>query len=419
VPKLSIVDKVRDHLRDFFHTDQAGQRGRRSMNRRLCLVFMLSTSLTFPLFAQETRTGQIEQEKTAKASALHPEEREKGDVIITKLEHIFMPEPPAISPTAGDFRQGAGFPFGVAFTMPAMRTGLWRTEAAWSVNNFKQGHTMLEFPPLAAGHLSIVTDAKWNDAPDLDFFGVGNSSLRRSDTRYRLRWAEAGVQINAATYRWLRFGTGAGYLGTHSDKKTGPVFMDESLPGAGARIDLIDARASAAIDTRESPGYTRRGGFYGATFHRYEDPDGKFSFNRTEFDARQFFPILHENWIIALQGRAEITKPVAGQTIPYFMLPYVGGRDTLPGYDAYRFTDKDSLVLRSELRWTASPMLDMAVFFGEGKVASRVQGLDLHHLHNDVGIGARFHGPSFTALRLEAAHGVEGWHFAAAHSISF
>lgn len=380
---------------------------------------LLVLALAFPAFAQETRTEQIDQAKTAKADTLRPEEREKGDVIITKLEHIFMPAPPSISPTAGDFRQGAGFPLGVAFTMPAMRTGLWRTEAAWSANNFKQGHTMLEFPQLAGGHLSIVGDVKWNDAPDLTFFGVSNFSARGRETRYGLRWAEAGLQINTYTYRWLRFGAGASFVGTHSDKSRGPAFVDENLPGAGARVDLIDAHASAAIDTRESPGYTRRGGFYGATLHRYQDPDGRYSFNRTELDARQFVPILHENWILALQARADVTKAAGNQAVPYFMLPYVGGRDTLPGYDAYRFTDRNSLLLRSELRWTAAPVLDMAVFFGEGKVASRVEDLDLHHLHNDVGVGARIHGPSFTALRLEVAHSVEGWHFTAAHSISF
>jgi hypothetical protein len=375
--------------------------------------------LAFPAFGQETRTEEMEEAKTAKAAMIHTEDREKGDVIITRLEHIFMPAPPAFSPTAGDFRQGAGFPLGVAFTMPAMRSGLWKTEAAWSTNNFKQAHTMLELPPLAGGHLNIIGDAKWNDAPDLGFFGVSNFSSRQSQTRYGLRGAEAGLQINADAYRWLRFGAGASFIGTHSDKKRGPAFAEEDLPGAGARVDLIDARVSAAIDTRESPGYTRRGGFYGAVLHRYQDPDGKYTFNRTELDARQFFPILHENWILALQGRAAVTKAAGNRAVPFFMLPYVGGSDTLPGYDAYRFTDRNSLLLRSELRWTASPLLDMAVFFGEGKVAPRVEDLDLHHLHSNVGIGARFHGPSFTALRLEITHSVEGWHFTAAHSISF
>jgi surface antigen Omp85-like protein len=382
----------------------------------VALVILL---FALPALAQQTRTEQIEQEKLAKATALQPEQREKGDEIIAKLEHIFAPEPPAVTPTAGDFRQGAGFPFGVAFTMPAMKRGLWRTEAAWSVNNFKQGHTRLEFPPLAAGHLTVVTDAKWNDAPDLNFFGLNNESSRQNETRYGLRWVEAGLDLNAQVHKWLRFGAGAGYLGTRSSKEEGPAFSTGTLPRFGGRLDWVDVRASAAIDTRESPGYTRGGGLYAATFHRYQDPDGQRSFNLTDLDARQFIPLLHENWIVALQGRAQMTDVAPSQSIPYFMLPYIGGRDTLRGFDAYRFTDRNSLLLRGELRWTAAPMVDMAVFFGEGKVAPRVQDLDLHHLHRDVGFGARIHGPSFTALRLEVAHSVEGWHFTAAHSISF
>jgi len=390
------------------------------MNKRICAsLFLASCLFSSQVFAQETRTEQIEQEKAAKAADLHPEQREKGDVIITKLERIFSPEPPAIKPTAGDFRQGAGFPAGVAVTVPALDTGLWTTEAAWSVNNFKQVQSTLEFPKVTAAGLTVVMDAKWNDAPDLAFFGLKNDSLRRDETRYALRWIEAGLQVNAQAHRWLRFGTGAGYLGTHSDKERAPVFTAENLPGVGARLKWIDARALAAIDTRESPGYTRRGGLYGVVYHRYQDPDGKFSFNRTEVDVRQFVPVLHENWVIALQGRAQITNSAADQVIPYFMLPFVGGRDTLPGFDAYRFTDKDSLLLRSELRWMASPMLDMAVFFGEGKVAGKLRDLDLHNLHRNVGVGARFHGPLFTALRVEMAHSVEGWHFTAAHTISF
>ena len=101
------------------------------------------------------------------------------------------------------------------------------------------------------------------------------------------------------------------------------------------------------------------------------------------------------------------------------MLPSIGGRDTLPGYDSYRFTDKDSLLLRSELRWPASSLVDMAVFLDEGKVAGRLADLNLQNLHRSVGFGARFHGSTFTALRLEVTHSVEGWHLNIAHTISF
>jgi hypothetical protein len=386
---------------------------------KFCAAFTLSCLVTLNTFAQDTRAQQIESEKIRKAAAIQPEQREKGDRIITRLEHLFTPEPPDIRPTVGNFVQGAGFALGAAVDIPVAETGLWTTQAAWSVNNFKQAQTALTFPPAVAGRLAVVTTAEWNDAPDLPFYGIGNNTSRNNKGRYGLRWFEGGVQTDVRPYRSLHFGGGLGYLTTRSSATTAEIFTTTEVPGIGAGPDWIHSRASASIDTRESPGYTRRGGFYGFAFHRYQDPNGKFSFNRSDIDVRQFVPLLHNNWIIAVQGRAELTNSADSQTIPYFMLPYLGGRDGLRGFDPYRFADKDSLLLRAELRWTPSPVVDMAVFSGGGKVAGKVQDLDLHHLHKDAGFGIRFHGATFTALRLEVARSVEGWRFTAAHSISF
>ena len=139
----------------------------------------------------------------------------------------------------------------------------------------------------------------------------------------------------------------------------------------------------------------------------------------TEIDLRQFIPLLHNNWIIALQARANLTRAAQGQQVPFFMLPSIGGRDTLPGFENYRFTDNDSLLLRSELRWTPTSLVDTAVFLDQGTVAANTGDLDLQSLKRSWGFGVRFHGPTFTALRLEMAHSVEGWRYNIAHTVSF
>jgi hypothetical protein len=51
----------------------------------------------------------------------------------------------------------------------------------------------------------------------------------------------------------------------------------------------------------------------------------------------------------------------------------------------------------------------MALFYDAGKVTNRRRDLDLEHLVSDWGIGARFHGPTATVLRIEAARGSDGW----------
>ena len=63
--------------------------------------------------------------------------------------------------------------------------------------------------------------------------------------------------------------------------------------------------------------------------------------------------------------------------------------------------------------------LDMALFYDAGKVTSRRSDLDFEDLESDWGIGARFHGPSATVLRLEAARGREGWRLVIATSAAF
>ena len=51
----------------------------------------------------------------------------------------------------------------------------------------------------------------------------------------------------------------------------------------------------------------------------------------------------------------------------------------------------------------------MAVFYDVGKVATERRHLDFHDARDNVGVGIRFHGPTFTPLRVELVHGSEGW----------
>jgi surface antigen Omp85-like protein len=376
--------------------------------------------------AQTTRTEQINDEKAAKAVEVQPEAREKGDLFVTKLQNLFMPAPPALRLTLGDFRPAAGLAAGVSYVMPVGERGLWSTSTAWSIKNFKQVESAVDIRLLATDRIHVRPFVKWDDAPELPFFGLGTGSSRADEVSYGSLSAEAGGDVQARGGRWFTYGAGAGYLSVRASDGTGSAPSISSLAttsGAVAGIGSSPAwwhtTAYAAIGSRQSPGYTDSGGLYRIAFHDYVDRGGVFDFTRTEIDLRQFVPILHDNWIIALHARADLTSSANGQAVPFFMLPSIGGRDTLPGFADYRFTDRDSVLLRSELRWTPSPVVDMAIFLDQGTVAASAGALDLHDLKRGWGIGARLHGPTFTALRLEVAHSIEGWRYNVAHNISF
>jgi len=385
-------------------------------------VAMLASS---NLFAQTTRSEEVEQEKAAKAAQVASPVTSPDDSLFGRVASLFMPAPPALELSFGGFRPGAGLAPGVAYVMPVGPDALWTTKAAWSVLNFKLAESTLAFPRLAANRLDIHARVRWENAPQLAFFGLGAATTRGDEAVYGLRSSEARAGADMRLVRWLRFGGALGYLAVTSDDGSGTLpsvgglFTTASAPGLGSNPSWLHSTAYIGVDTRESPGYTQSGGLYRIAFHDYADRDGRFSFERTEIDLRQFVPLVHDNWIVAMQARANLADSRDDQVIPYFMLPSVGGGDSLRGFSQYRFTDRNTVQLRGELRWTPSSVLDMALFTDRGAVAPRWQGLDLHDLKTAWGIGARLHGANFTALRVEVARGDEGWRYHIAQSVSF
>ena len=61
----------------------------------------------------------------------------------------------------------------------------------------------------------------------------------------------------------------------------------------------------------------------------------------------------------------------------------------------------------------------MAIFVDAGQVAHDRREFDLDSFDVAWGIGARFHGPAFNALRIEVARGREGFRFIFAGSQPF
>ena len=166
-----------------------------------------------------------------------------------------------------------------------------------------------------------------------------------------------------------------------------------------------------ALDWRTSPGYSRRGGFYGVTVHDFAEPDDAYSFRQVDYEAIQHIPLLRDTWVLSLHGRVETTYTDENEQVPFFMLPALGGGSSLRGFSSWRFRDRHSLLLQAEWRVPANRFLDVALFYDAGKVTARRGDLNLDGLKDDYGLGFRFHGPAATLLRIELAKGNEGLAF--------
>ena len=178
------------------------------------------------------------------------------------------------------------------------------------------------------------------------------------------------------------------------------VYTPATLPGLGTKTTYLHSQGTVGFDWRTSPGYSRRGGFYGVTLHDYADKDEQFGFRQVDYEAIQHIPILREAWVISLRGLARTTYNKTNQQVPFFMLPYVGSGSTLRGFTSHRFRDQNSLTLQAEWRIMANRFIDTAVFYDAGKVAARRADLDLNGLKSDYGFGVAFP----RTLRHAAAH---------------
>jgi outer membrane protein assembly factor BamA len=255
----------------------------------------------------------------------------------------------------------------------------------------------------------------WREATQGGFFGVGNATSKddRANYSFEQPYGSAALEVRRLLGAFLvrgaadvaRWNVGAG---SGSAPPVDEIYTADTLPGLGARTTYVHTEGTLGFDTRPSPGYARRGTFLGVTFHDFHDVDGRFGFRRTDYEAIQHLPLMRETWVLSLHGRVELANAADEQTIPFFMLPALGGGSSLRGFSSWRFRDRNSLLLQAEWRLMANRFLDVALVYDAGRVADRREDLTSAPLKSDYGVGFRFHGPLATPLRVEFVKSNEG-----------
>ena len=376
------------------------------------LPTILFVLLASPASAQQSRAEEIAQQQAEKSRQLRPNTPGGMERVLDWFEDHFN-DPNTAFLTFGGIYPSGGFAPGVAVRRAFGHARL-NTGGAFSVRSYKLVHASLRFPELAGEKLDVETRARWMDATQVPFYGLGNDSEKDDRVNYGLRSTELSGRATFRPVSW--YGIGAGVAARRLDDRAGAgtrpsietSYSPLTAPGLFSHPRYTEVTVFTAIDWRESPGYTRSGGFYSIAVNDIRDRDDRFSFRRLDADVRQYLPLLNEQWVLVFRGFAQITSADDRQVIPYYLLPSLGGAQTLRGYSDFRFQDKHLLVFNAEYRWLPSRIVDMALFVDAGKVAAERRDLDLDGLKTTYGIGIRLHGPTFTPIRLDLARGDEG-----------
>ena len=383
--------------------------------RAAAAILALAAALTAaPVSAQDRQTALLPEPQIV-TKAVDLVTRFKGDETAAPKNGFY--------PDFGHMITGAGW----ISIGPGYRHRLFADRAvvdlstAISWRAYKTAQARFELPSLASGHVAVGSQVLWQDLTQVVYYGAGPDSAEAAKSDYQLKASNA---VLYATVRPNRAVSVTGRLGLLSrvglDSSAGS--FDRDLPDAiqqfagepgnqlSSQPRYFHGDVSLIADTRDFPGRPSRGGLYRAAWVGFRDRDeAAFGFERYEVEAAQFVPMFSGRSVLAVHGWGVFSTTTRGHEIPFYLLPSLGGHNTIRSYGDYRFHDRDLLVVNAESRWALLPHVDAALFVDAGNVAPRAADLDL--ARTAYGTGLRLHTGTTTFARFDMAKGHEGWRF--------
>jgi hypothetical protein len=291
--------------------------------------------------------------------------------------------------------------------------------AAMSWRSYKMAHGRVELTNLARSRVAVGSEVKWQDFTQNAYFGQGADSLEIDRSEYRMKSLDVVGYVNVRPMKWLTIGGRSGWLRRPalldpSGKfrrdlpATADVFPNETAFNRREQPNYLHGELSITADTRDHRSHPRSGAVYRGSWTRFSDRDGgRFSFQRFEAEGAQFATVPAARLTLAARGWLTASDTADGATIPFYLLPSLGGNNTLRSFGNYRFHDRHFVVANIEMRLALLDRLDAVLFADAGNVAPRMA--DLSFDKRSYGVGFRMHSTSATFARLDLAHGSEGW----------
>ena len=396
---------------------------RRGVSTAAALTLVLSLAPAVAR-AQETRAAQLERvraEKAARLAPYVPGTIEKALLWVERVDPIAK-----LTPHNGFFLEygytnrplGAGTAISGGYRHDLVnRRARVELEGGISIRNYQLFRADVSMPYLFDERLEIGVEGSYRHDPQEDFYGLGPASRKEDRVSFLLDSREIQARAVVKPLSWLQIGVRSGFLnpsiGRGTDSRFPSIeelFTEAEAPGLTGQPDHEYGEVFATVDTRDQPGNARDGGYYHVAYRRYRDAEtGEFGFRGTDLELQQFFPIFDKKRVIAARIRGLSTAAPAGQDVPFYFRPTLGGSDSLRSFGDRRLRDLNVLLLNLEYRWEAFSGLDMALFSDWGKVAPRSRDFDLNDMNHAFGIGFRFNTYKTVFLRLDiAAGGGEG-----------
>lgn len=274
--------------------------------------------------------------------------------------------------------------------------------AGISWNGYKTAQARAELPKFARSRLALGAQVRWLDYGNVDYFGVGPDTGESALTQFGITATHVAAHATLRPTSWFDIDAQVGVLS--------PTLQEGPLVSATTadQPTFIPTEVSMTIDTRNFPEHPTKGLLLRGAASHYEDRDsGAFTHQRVEGEMAGYLPMAGERVVLMVHSWIVSTPRDHDTSVPFYLLPSLGGSNSLRSFADYRFHDRNMLVANAELRLAMMTHVDLALFADAGNVAARVHDLNLDK--QSYGAGLRFHTRRQTFARVDVAQGSEGW----------
>lgn len=279
------------------------------------------------------------------------------------------------------------------------------------------------YPLISGGsldRLGIEFVAGYASRPSDRFFGIGNDSLKNNESMFESQSRTVGLAIEARVDSSWKVRAESGYRRVGVTRPRAVPYATEAfssaeIPGLitpNPVITMTTHNFSVQRNTKDHPHVPASGGVQSIEAELNESRSGgNFSYWRYRADLQQYVPLSADGRkVLAFRASAETNQEKAGNQVPFFDLPAIGGRSSVRGFEGRRFIDKSAMNVSAEYRYRIWRHFDWALFVDAGQVAPEVGDFGWDRFHK--GYGMRFiaregkHAVSVDVARSREAWGV-------------
>jgi hypothetical protein len=237
---------------------------------------------------------------------------------------------------------------------------------------------------LESGFHGLV-EMEYQKFPD-SYWGIGPDTEDDDEEKYTPELMEARLLAEFEVHPGLRLGGQYRYRReVMLEKEEDGKLQDRNLPGSqGATIAGIGVLGS--YDSRDNRFSSQEGWYLFLSYTSYgRTVFSDYPYNSLMLDVRKFIPVFDRH-VFATRFYSRNTWG----TIPFQDMPYLGGPNSMRGYQAGRYRDKLAAYAQAEYRVPLIWVTSLAVFGSIGNVSDNIGSFSFDSVKYAGGAGIRF-----------------------------